>query len=461
MRIAAGIVGILVGIFSLFYIGLFGGLLGSATSWLGSGPWSHGDSTVTNLGQMITLLSYLSGLLAIVGGIVAFSNTRLGGIILAASAFSHWYLLGFGIIGKIFVLPMSAAATFAFFAARSGLKTVSSGSSVGTSDQRSSNESTTAASFDRTKWNALLQYDKDIAAVAERLTPLGSQWIDELGLSYLSLNDKTYLPEIEKRITLAAKAEEDRQKLAIEEEGRLAQERKDQEDRLAMARKVRNERWREQFWGSKAKKLVTSGAGVAILVAIGASVMFATAPPARPTKSVVWSGSPDNYCSKLDCLREQMQKSGANSGAIRFAETLTANLGTVVWADGLKNFGPVDLVSYMDFSNHPGGYVLLDRDLAVIKLDRVNLEEAIFRNTRLASQHPQMMAVMPYFSGVTELEKGERIFVFQYAVTDCMACAPIAALTVAYEFDRDGRLTSASPTLVRAWSDRLPSERIN
>lgn len=47
---------------------------------------------------MITLLSYLSGLLAIVGGIVAFSNTRVGGIILGASALSHWYLLGFGVI---------------------------------------------------------------------------------------------------------------------------------------------------------------------------------------------------------------------------------------------------------------------------------------------------------------------------------------------------------------------------
>ena len=102
--------------------------------------------------------------------------------------------------------------------------------------------------------------------------------------------------------------------------------------------------------------------------------------------NLVWSDSPDS-CWQLACLREQMQKSGAKSDAIRFAEKLTAHLGMVAWANGLRNFGRVDLVSYMDSTNHPGGYVLLDRDLAVIKLDRVNLRQAIFKNTRLAS-HP-------------------------------------------------------------------------
>jgi ribosomal protein L37AE/L43A len=64
-----------------------------------------------------------------------------------------------------------------------------------------------AASFDRTKWNALIKYDKDVAMLAERLAPLGQKWLDECASSYLALNDKQYLPEIEQRIVAAAKAE--------------------------------------------------------------------------------------------------------------------------------------------------------------------------------------------------------------------------------------------------------------
>jgi len=251
MRIAAGIVGILVGISSLSYIGLFGGLLGSATSWLGSGPWSHGDSTVTNLGQMISLLSYLSGLLAIAGGIVAFSNTRVGGIILAASAFSHWYLLGFGVIGKVFILPIGVAAAFAFFAARSGLQSAPAMSSGNASSQTSDHASNATTSFDRAKWNALLQYDKDISAVAEKLKPLGEKWVDELASSYLTLNDKTYLPEIERTIVAAARAEaedNEQQRIYREEQQKASLQA---QERLAEARRKQFELWRDRLWRHK------------------------------------------------------------------------------------------------------------------------------------------------------------------------------------------------------------------
>ncbi len=251
MRIAAGIVGILVGISSLSYIGLFGGLLGSATSWLGSGPWSHGDSTVTNLGQMISLLSYLSGLLAIAGGIVAFSNTRVGGIILAASAFSHWYLLGFGVIGKVFILPIGVAAAFAFFAARSGLQSAPAMSSGNASSQTSNHTSNANTPFDRAKWNALLQYDKDISAVAEKLKPLGEKWVDELASSYLALNDKTYLPEIERKIVVAARAEaedNERQRIYREEQQKASLQA---QERLAEARRKQFELWRDRLWKYK------------------------------------------------------------------------------------------------------------------------------------------------------------------------------------------------------------------
>ena len=265
MRIAAGIVGILIGISSLFYIGIFGGFLGSATSWLGSGPWTHGGSnSVSNLGQLITFLSYMSGLLAIVGGIVAFSNTRIGGIILGVSAFSHWYLLGFGVIGKVFILPIAAAAAFAFFAAPSGLKDKTLSSLVNTSGQTTvDTDSNAGRSFDRTKWETLIQYDDDIALVAERLRPLGQKWLDEFASSYLALNDKNYLSEIERKIVAAAgaEAEEGQRQLesAQQEQERAADQRnleleqaQQEQERLAEARRI----WRDRIWGTTPKKAV-------------------------------------------------------------------------------------------------------------------------------------------------------------------------------------------------------------
>jgi len=98
---------------------------------------------------------------------------------------------------------------------------------------------TTAVGFDRAKWNALVQYDKDIAAIAERLSPLGQEWVDEFASSYLALNDKQYLPAIEQKIVAAAKVsaekgaqaridKENRQKAHLQEKERLAQERKRQ-----------------------------------------------------------------------------------------------------------------------------------------------------------------------------------------------------------------------------------------
>lgn len=272
MRIAAGIVGILFGIISLSYIGLIGGMFGSAVSWLGSGPWAQGNTTVSTWGQLVSLLSYLSGLLAIVGGIVAFSSTRLGGIILAGSAFSHWYLLGFGVIGNVFILPIGTAAAFAFFAARSGLEAAPSSSPVSTSTQMSSGTSSAGAPFDRAKWNALVQYDKDIAMVAEKLHPLGPKWLDELASSYLALNDKKYLPDIEQKIITAAKAEAEANE-RLKEDWRIREEEQQranlqEQTRLAQSRKEQFELWRNRLWGNSQRQLITVAGVIAVALTI-------------------------------------------------------------------------------------------------------------------------------------------------------------------------------------------------
>jgi len=103
MKIGAGIVAILLGMSSLSYIGLFGGVVGSTAGWLGSwGP--HGNS-LSDWAAIVSVLSWLAPVLAIVGGIITFSSPEFGGVILAASAFAHWYLLGFSTIGNLFVVP--------------------------------------------------------------------------------------------------------------------------------------------------------------------------------------------------------------------------------------------------------------------------------------------------------------------------------------------------------------------
>jgi hypothetical protein len=62
-------------------------------------------------------------------------------------------------------------------------------------------------SFDREKWNALLEYDDLIAEIARKLRPLGQKWLDEFAASYLAINDKSYLPVIVQKIIAKAKAE--------------------------------------------------------------------------------------------------------------------------------------------------------------------------------------------------------------------------------------------------------------
>lgn len=261
MKIAAGIAGILLGIFSLTYVGIFGSMIGSAAGLLGSIPFR--GNTLGPWAEMVSMLSWLAPLATIVGGIVTFSNPRVGGIILGASAFAHWYLLGFGVVGKLFVLPIGATAGLALFANSSTRSATNLGTAQTSAEPPNLSGSTAGPSFDRAKWNALVQYDKDIAFMAEKLRPLGQKWMDEFASSYLALNDKTYLPEIERKIVASAKLEteenerqrvylEEQQKLSLQEQERLAQERNEQKERRAEARRKQFELWRDRLWRYKA-----------------------------------------------------------------------------------------------------------------------------------------------------------------------------------------------------------------
>jgi len=80
MKIAAGIAGILLGIFSLTYVGIFGTMVGAAAGFLGSIPFQ--GNTLGGWAEMTKMLSWLAPLATIVGGIVTFANPLVGGVIL-------------------------------------------------------------------------------------------------------------------------------------------------------------------------------------------------------------------------------------------------------------------------------------------------------------------------------------------------------------------------------------------
>lgn len=60
-------------------------------------------------------------------------------------------------------------------------------------------------SYDRKKWDALVEFDDDIGRVAKALQPYGDKYIDQFAAAYLALNDKQYLPAIVQKILETAK----------------------------------------------------------------------------------------------------------------------------------------------------------------------------------------------------------------------------------------------------------------
>jgi hypothetical protein len=59
--------------------------------------------------------------------------------------------------------------------------------------------------YDRNRWNALVEYDPELARVEATLQPYGQKYIDQLATAYLTLNDKNKLPDIIKKIIETAK----------------------------------------------------------------------------------------------------------------------------------------------------------------------------------------------------------------------------------------------------------------
>jgi hypothetical protein len=170
-----------------------------------------------------------------------------------------------------------------------------------TSNQTGSNEGKATASFDRAKWDALVKYDKDIASISEKLKPLGQKWMDEFASSYLALNDKTYLPEIEKKIFADAKIEKEineikrnsekeqyeRKRIYEEEQQRAFSQ---EQERLTQEQKKRLELWKNLFWGNTRRKMLTVTCCVVVIVLIVLAFQLITGsktPITNPSRQTV------------------------------------------------------------------------------------------------------------------------------------------------------------------------------
>lgn len=60
-------------------------------------------------------------------------------------------------------------------------------------------------SYDSAKWDALVEYDPDIAKIAAALKPYGAKYTDQFASAYLAINDKNYLAVIVQKIIATAK----------------------------------------------------------------------------------------------------------------------------------------------------------------------------------------------------------------------------------------------------------------
>jgi hypothetical protein len=70
------------------------------------------------------------------------------------------------------------------------------------------------ASFDNTRWRALLKRDPQLELVANKLQPLGQKWVDQFAASYLAFNDKKHLPDLVSTIIGDARREYEQRRAA-------------------------------------------------------------------------------------------------------------------------------------------------------------------------------------------------------------------------------------------------------
>ncbi|MEI9929180.1 MAG: zinc ribbon domain-containing protein [Rhizomicrobium sp.] len=210
-----------------------------------------------------------------------------------------------------------------------------------------------APGYDRAKWQALVQYDSDISSAADTVRSFGQMWVDELGASYMALNDKSYLPGIVEKVTARAKAEKQRQadiraasvekvrqekQRQAEIEAAAAESAREQElERLRRAEQ-RRERVKKAFFffcGTRNRTIAT--ASVVVLAVMGV-IVIALWPKPRPSYSP-WTSECVGACT----LQREALKSGVLYSRISVAPNL--RYGPAIYVTMGRMFVNIDVRS--------------------------------------------------------------------------------------------------------------------
>lgn len=201
--------------------GILGGLIALSYGLLGYGLGSLADAGQSGAGSGMKLISLGIPIGALLGAGMVIAAPVFGASLMAIAAVSLVLILGFNIFSLVPVVLLGLGALLGFSGAAQEDKKQSSNLDVDRikSTKASSTSPTDTpvspvARYDQSKWNALLKYDNDIASIADKIRPFGQKWLDEFASSYLALNDKQYLPEIEHKITAAATREKEEKEQA-------------------------------------------------------------------------------------------------------------------------------------------------------------------------------------------------------------------------------------------------------
>ncbi len=452
MKIAAGIIALIFGISSLGYVGIFGGSLGFASSWLGS---QFGSTGMQNWGNAVQLLCWAAPLLAIVGGALAFSSPGFASLLLGGSAACHWALLGTSSYGNLFGGAMAVAAVLALIGASIEKVAPSRATSPSRAGVPPHDD------YDRAKWSALLQYDPEIAAAVEKVRPLGRKWVDEFARAYLALGDKAYLLEIGSKITARAQAQ-------TEHAAQLRAQAQQQEAAARERRKEQFQKFVTLAWGTRNAKIVAITSVVFLISLIAVAIRLLLAP--NFDERVTWKpvdaslGNLNCYTnSSPDCLIDYMRANGATSQAIIFTRLIRDQLsrGTFIrhgYAEKYFDFGTVNMVKVVFPFESQGveneDFLLVNRkNLLNDPNDRAYFGPNSFLAPQTQPAFSQVLASypnaivwpVPDFDHEENLPSGGQRFVFKYNILNgCHACDLVGIARFAFIFDSHGDYAGAS-----------------
>lgn len=190
-------------------LGILAGLSGLPVATMGHALVGAGGGSGGAVLYLLPLASFLGA------GLALNLPAASAGLLVASALF--WFLLGaqagygINIITISTVLLNSVGGLLAFIgwaqnsSAARGVQASKVAQTRGTVSPTPVKE---PAQYDRDRWEALLKYDDEIATVATKLQPLGQRWLDEFAKAYLSLNDKSYLPNIVQKIIADARNDE-------------------------------------------------------------------------------------------------------------------------------------------------------------------------------------------------------------------------------------------------------------